>query len=646
MSELNDIHKYSNQIIIVEDDNNLQELLLRKLKKEGYNCIGFSNGESVINYVKSDTKCIILLDQKLPDMSGREIILSIKKTIKEVPFIVMTGQGDERLAVEMMKIGASDYLIKDIDFIDVLSGVLERVINKLWMESKLQETEDHLRIALDKNTALLNSLPDIIFIVNAQNQFIDYFPKNRPIDFIQNPRDYLGKTIEDIFDNDLSAKIKEKIQGVLHNREIAFADYRIEKNGDVKFYETRFISFGKDEVLIIERDVTESKKAEEEKHNLENQLIQSQKLESIGRLAGGVAHDFNNMLSGILGAAQLLQLSCTIDSKANDYINLIVRTSERAADLTAKLLTFSRRNSLSAKNVDVHELIRDALSILLRSIDKKIIIESELSATNSKVFGDSTLILNALINMGINSSHAMPNGGVLRFTTNNTYLDKRFCSQSLFDINEGQFIEIAITDTGTGISDENMSKIFDPFFTTKEPGKGTGLGLSIVYGLVRDSKGSILVESKINQGTCFRLFFPIITDSIQEEVVSNKIGKGEGFVLIVDDEEFIRKIGYDLLTSIGYKVITAENGAEAVRIFSEKKDHIDIVFLDMIMPVMGGKETFIKLKELKKDAKIIITSGYFKESDINELKEMGLEDVIEKPFKFEELYRVLNKNKG
>jgi signal transduction histidine kinase len=646
MTEMTDDSKKLSQIIIVEDDINLQELLLRKLKKEGYECIAFSTGESVINYVNSNTECIILLDQKLPDMTGRDIILAIKKTIKDIPFIVMTGQGDERLAVEMMKIGASDYLIKDIEFIDILPGVLERVLNKQRIESRLKETEDHLKIALDKNIALLNSLPDMIFIINDHYEFIDYFPKNRSFDFLQNPLSFLGKRIDEVFESDLSQKIKEKIDLVLQNGVMEFADYQIEKNGKTEFYESRFISFGKNEVLVIERDVTEKKKSEEEKHKLESQLMQSQKLESIGRLAGGVAHDFNNMLSGILGAAQLLKFTCNQDGKANDYIDLIIKTSERAADLTSKLLTFSRRNSLSAKNIDMHNLVMDTILILKRSIDKKILIHEELTAGNSMVYGDSSLIHNALINMGINASHAMPEGGILTFTSKNVYLNESYCRQSAFDISEGEYIEIEIRDSGTGISNENLSKIFDPFFTTKEPGKGTGLGLSIVYGLVRDSKGAISVESTINEGSCFHIFFPVSTESIQEEVTTEKIGKADGEILLVDDEEFIRKIGSDLLSSIGYKVITAENGAEAVRIFSEKQDQIDMVFLDMIMPVMGGKETFFKLKELKKDLRIIITSGYFRESDIKELKEIGLDDVIEKPYKIEELYRVLNKNRG
>lgn len=383
-------------------------------------------------------------------------------------------------------------------------------------------------------------------------------------------------------------------------------------------------------------DITERKK-------LQEQLIQSQKMESVGRLAGGIAHDFNNMLGGIMNAAELIGRFEDSKEKVRKYAELIKNTSSRASDLISKLLAFSRKTDLTVHILDINEIVSDTRYILERSIDKKIRIENHIKTTRPYVEGETSLIHNALLNMGINSSHAMPEGGILTFTTKNVFLDEAFCRKSHFEIEPGEYVEIEIKDTGSGIARENLDKIFEPFFTTKEPGKGTGLGLSAIYGLAREYKGAVTVESDLGKGTTFHVYLPLSEKKKKASCKDVILEKGQGVVLLADDEEIIRLTCKDMLEELGYEVLMAENGREAVEIFKRNLDKIDIVILDMIMPEMGGREAFFKIREIKANAHIIVASGFFKEDEVAELERQGLNALIGKPYSMKELSQVLKR---
>lgn len=396
-----------------------------------------------------------------------------------------------------------------------------------------------------------------------------------------------------------------------------------------------------DGIILSIRDITDRKKAEEERQNINKQLLHSQKMESIGRLAGGVAHDFNNMLTGIIGFAQLIKLLPDNNSKSIEYSDFIIMTVKRASELTAKLLSFSRKDESVYYTVNIDDVIGDAVSLLARSIDKKIKIEVKLNAIKKNITGNPSSLVNILLNMGINSFHAMPDGGTLTYETENIYLDNKFCKNSQFDITPGDYIEIMVKDTGIGIPENIIDKIFEPFFTTKEPGKGTGLGLSAAYGLVQSHKGALFVHSEVKKGTVFHIYLPLSDNQEAINEKSETLYKGKGIILLVDDEEIIRRSCKEMLENLGYSVLSAENGKTAIDVFKTNKDKIDLVILDMIMAEMDGKETFYKIKEIEKDTKIIIGSGYFKDKDIKELKENGLSDFIEKPYKLESLSRII-----
>ncbi len=387
-------------------------------------------------------------------------------------------------------------------------------------------------------------------------------------------------------------------------------------------------SFG---AVIVIRDITEYQK-------LEDELRQSQKLESIGQLAGGIAHDFNNMLGAIMGSAELLLIHLNKDDVLRNYGETILNASEKAAELTHKLLAFSRKGKIKNEPVDVHKSIDNVITLLQRSIDRRIEIVFSKKAEQSIVMGDNTLIENAVLNIGINSRDAMTEGGIIRIITDNVFLDAKFCEISPFKISPGNYIEIKILDNGSGIPKDIQNNIFEPFFTTKEQGKGTGLGLSAVYGTVKEHSGMIKLESEVGEGTAFLILLPVVDDEGERDVNDERYTyKGEGVVLIVDDEKLIRESVSSLLKNMCYDVLTAENGKEGVDLFINNRESISLVILDMIMPKMGGRETFLQLREINPSLTIILSSGYARDKTVQELLEMGAAGFIQKPYRSSEL---------
>jgi len=301
------------------------------------------------------------------------------------------------------------------------------------------------------------------------------------------------------------------------------------------------------------------------------------------------------------------------------------------------LLTFSRQGAKVSTAVNCAKIVEDTAALLKHTINKNIAIHVENRATHTSVIGDDSLLQNAFMNMGINASHAMPNGGELTFTLENLELDAEYCEISPFEIIPGDYLEIAIRDTGTGMPPEVQSRIFEPFFTTKEQGKGTGLGMAAVYGTVQEHGGAIVVYSELGTGTVFHVYLPITTETVRREILAEPTVIGTGTVLVVDDEELIRITASALLRSMGYRVILATDGQEGVHTFLETKDEIDLIILDMIMPVMGGRETFTKLREIDPTIPVIIASGFAKEEDMAALKKEGVNGFLNKPFRRAEL---------
>ena len=394
-------------------------------------------------------------------------------------------------------------------------------------------------------------------------------------------------------------------------------------------------------VLIHGIDITSRKEERQKRVKLEIQLEQAKRLEALGTLAGGVAHDFNNMLGGILGAAEMLALHIPEDSKISKYQKLIVQSASRAATLTEQLLSFSRRTPKSSTPVDIHEIISETLVLFNNTVDKRIRIVKALEAQECTIIGDPSQLQNVILNLSINGTQAMPEGGTLTITTQNVELDEEYQKVSSFELHPGTYIEIEVSDTGQGIQPEHLSRIFDPFFTTKEKGKGTGLGLASVYGVIQQHGGAIEVTSKENLGTAFTILLPVTHAEKQAHVSPPVQIQGSGRILVVDDEEVMRTTAKALLEDLGYEIVLAANGKQALEKFQQERGKIDLVLLDMIMPEMNGKDCFKELRMIEPDIKIILSSGFTREDDLRELQLSGLSGFIRKPYRSSNLSQII-----
>ena len=412
-------------------------------------------------------------------------------------------------------------------------------------------------------------------------------------------------------------------------------DQKTGKNKFVEIYIKPVVNANGDTIKIfgITKDITEQ-------HSLIEQLQHSQRLDAIGQLAGGIAHDFNNMLGGILGFTELINNDIKGNNRLEEYCRQIIKTSENAAELTQQLLSFARKGKIISTPINIHDIIKSAIKLLNRSIDKNITVELELEAENTSIVGDPSQLQSVILNLGINARDAMPEGGTLILTTETVRLNQSFCNDSPFDLDPGQYILIKAIDTGTGISKDVLNHIFEPFFTTKGVGKGTGLGLSAIFGTITSHHGAITVYSELQKGTEFHIYLPtrnkINNSYLEEEDITENL-HGQATILIVDDEEIIRLMAQALLEELGYKTILAKNGNDAIKKYTANKDEIDIVLLDVIMPEMNGMECLKNLLKINPNLKIIIASGFSKSGKTNDFLANGAADFINKPYRQKEL---------
>ena len=388
-------------------------------------------------------------------------------------------------------------------------------------------------------------------------------------------------------------------------------------------------------LLIVFMDITDQKRTEDE-------LRQSQKMDVVGQLAGGVAHDFNNMLTAIIGSAEMMERYVKDNPAQAKLLATIQEAAGRSADLTGQLLAFSRKGSSMPVQVWFNKTIQLVIDLLSRTIDKSIRLETRLTAAQDLVIGDQTQLQNALLNLGVNARDAMPNGGIITYSTANVYLDSEYCGSHGSHIQPGQYVEISVSDTGTGIQKEILEHIFEPFFTTKEIGKGTGLGLAAVYGTVKEHQGSINVYSEPGIGTVFKLYFPIAEKLVNTGISEVKSHHGSGGILLVDDEQLIREMGKVLLEEHGYKVFLAEDGEQALQLYEREREHISLVILDVVMPVMGGKESLQRLIAAYPDIRILMSSGFHQDESNDSFIQLGARGFIQKPYRSQELFKAVD----
>jgi len=400
-------------------------------------------------------------------------------------------------------------------------------------------------------------------------------------------------------------------------------------------------------VVEIAQDITERKKADEERESLRAQLFQAQKMEAVGTLAGGIAHDFNNLLTVVLGFAEVLLLQKDRDHPDHADLQKICHAARNGADLVQRLLTLGRKAEPRPVPMNLNRLVLRVEKLLRRTIPKMIYFQSVLSDEAPEINADPSQMEQVLINLAVNARDAMPNGGSLTVKTDKVLLDDVYCDLHV-EARPGEYALLTVTDTGCGMDKETLGHMFEPFFTTKEMGRGTGLGLAMVYGIVNRHNGHITCHSEIGHGTTFKIYLPAIpTEQATDDETSGRVlALGRETVLLVDDEQFVRDLGARILTRFGYTVLQAANGKEAIEVFKRERDRISLVILDLIMPEMGGKECLAAILKMNPRMKVIVASGY--STSACESAAMGAQGFIDKPFRvkdlLQEVRRVLDKH--
>ncbi len=526
------------------------------------------------------------------------------------------------------------------DFLFIFANQLSRTAYQNYRQEQIirarEKAEKELAKAKSYIDNIINSMPSVLIGVDKNLEVTQWNLGARAATGIDSNQ-AIGRRL-----SELLPRLEEEvgnIRNVISMRKISRKTDVIHSTEDNKTNHENItiyplVTNGVDGAVIRIDDITEY-------IEMEQQLAHSRKMDAIGQLAGGIAHDFNNMLGGIVGSADMLKRR-TSNEKDRQMTDVILKAALRASDLTSKLLAFGRKGKAVSSPVDMIKVIDDTVELLERSMDKKIEINVSLNARNSQVIGDDSLLQNALLNIGINSGHAMPDGGKLNFHTCNVKLDSIYCNNSRFNIIPGNYLEIEIRDTGCGISPENIDRIFEPFFTTRSQGEGTGLGLAAVYGTIQEHHGAITVYSEVDEGTVFHIYLPLAEAENQDyNLHSDKPVAGTGVILVVDDEELIGITAKAMLEELNYDVILASDGLEAIEIYEKHSKDISAVILDMIMPKMNGRETFFKLKKIDPEVKVIITSGFSENKNVGDMIENGVRGFIRKPYLQAELSKLL-----
>jgi two-component system cell cycle sensor histidine kinase/response regulator CckA len=512
-----------------------------------------------------------------------------------------------------------------------LANVALDITQRMHAEQKLRESEQQYRSLFEQSI-------DGVYVTTREGKFIAANQSLLEINGYSR-EELLTINAADLYvDPDGRAKFQEQIEQWGHVKDyplklrrkdgkeidcLLSASLRQDEGGQIIGYHG------------ILRDVTESKR-------LEDQYRQAQKMESLGTMAGGIAHDFNNLLTIIHGYSELLLGSKTEGDPDYEDLEKILSTSLKGADLVRRILTFSRKVEVRSRPIDLNQQVKQSAKLLERTIPKMIAIDLHLADDLKRVHADPGQMEQVLLNLAVNAQHVMPDGGTLTLETENVTLDEEYCRTHL-EAEPGEYVMLSVSDSGHGMEREVQERIFEPFYTTKETGKGTGLGLAMVYGIITGHGGSISCYSEPGHGTTFKMYLPAIekeTGSV-EAARKEMIKGGAETILVVDDEDLIRDLGSRLLAKSGYRVIGSSNGREALEVYQERGDEIDLILLDLIMPEMGGRQCLEGLLRLDPSVKVVIASGYLAEAQTWRTLAAGAKGFVRKPYDIRHLLKVV-----
>lgn len=518
------------------------------------------------------------------------------------------------------------YPILDMD------GRVIRIVEHWRDITELKESQASLVESEEKYRLLVENAKEAIFIYQ-NNKFRFYNQRGKEmatkIGLLRDQKPLIDFIHPDER-NITSEKIKMRLNGQ-EEKPSALVLRLVDYKNDVMWVELITVNLkwkGRPATLNFARDITRDKK-------LERRFQEAQRMESIGTLAGGIAHDFNNLLMGIQGNVSLMYLEAENDPSLNEKLTSIEECVDSGSRLTKQLLGFARGGKYVVKPIDLNQLLKSSVDMFGRT-RKSVIIHDQYEKDLWTVVADGNQIEQVLVNLFLNAWQAMGGAGDLTLHTENVELDEHFVTPH--EVKPGRYAKITVTDTGIGMAEDIQQRIFEPFFTTQDPGRGTGLGLASAFGIIKNHNGIITVESRLGKGSAFSVYLPASDKKPEAEITpADNIEIGSETILLVDDEAYIIDVGELMLQGLGYTVLTATNGQDAVRIYTELKESIDLVVLDMVMPEMGGEQVFHAIRKLNSDIKVLFASGHYVSDETHNLLKSGASDFLQKPFSLRQL---------
>ncbi len=581
-------------------------------------------GRGLTEYVIQTGQPLLASNQQIEQMAAEGLIELIGAPASEWLGVPLKW-GERIFGVLVVQSYQDDFHYSEKDR-ELLIFVSHHIADALWRK----QAENDLLASERKYRSLFEESQDVIFICDGDARILDINPAGVKLFGFASLAEILkAKNSMEVFDSPHEGEkfIKTVLRsGHVKDYEIAF---RTREDKLLTVLVTVTLERDSNEKVIairgFMRDITERKL-------LEERFIQAQKMESIGLLAGGIAHDFNNILGGILGYASWLKTNIDCDHPFFRPVDTIEKSANRAAELTAQLLAFARGGKYDIRPSSLNSVISESLKILAGTLDKSIVIETLLDNSLPTVEIDVGQIQQVLMNLCVNARDAMPDGGRLTIQSSVARLSENDV-RSQPEAKPGWFAVLAVSDTGVGMGDGIKRRIFEPFFTTKVKGKGTGLGLSMVYGVVKNHGGFVNVYSEVGHGSTFKIYLPLSgKPEVVENICNTKLAGGHETILVIDDEEAIREVAADILGSYGYRVHLAVDGAEGVTLFAKEAAGIDLVLLDMVMPRLGGRETFLQLQQIDPKVRVLFSTGYSQNEMVNEILALGVRGFIQKPY--------------
>ncbi len=619
------------RILFLEDDALDFELVSAHLQGAGLQCV-IDHAKSQSAFEKAFSSCsydLILSDYSIPGYSGMAALRHVRANSQILPFIILSGILSEEQAVEILKAGATDYIIKQR--LNRLAPAVKRALEEAAQKEKLRDKEERVR----EQAALLDKARDAIVLVDMRQRIL-YWNKSAERIFGWEEREVIGEPMAMFLTGRNATNFDSALAQALSSEEWRGELPVQTRTGKRIIVESRWTvlrdpeSLQPKELLLINTDITEQKE-------LEAQFLRAQRTETIGALSGGIAHDLNNALSPIIMASELLSDEVTSES-GQRMIEMMRSSAKRCADMVRQILTFSRGAGQGWELLDARKIIDELAELARETFPRLITIDVRCDAKLSGIIGNLTQIHQVLMNLLVNARDAMPRGGEIQIRARNLTFRNRANKMLPLPVS-GPFLAISVTDTGTGIAPEIIERIFEPFFTTKEIGKGTGLGLSTVFSIVKAHGGFLELRSELGKGSTFEMFFPaeIEAAKVADEPVESSPHRSRGEqLLLVDDEVGLLAIVKNTLEAFGYRVLTASDGLAALDILEKSHGEIDLILTDWVMPLMSGAELMRRLRVMAPGIKVIVVTGSaIFESNVFE--EYPIQGMLEKPYSTEAL---------